>query len=129
MKRARLQQIDATKIQKFRKINESTKENKEWADIFCENLLMYYVNHEDNWFAKASYSVLPRCLEMTQKDRKIAIDIMVKKICCYSKEEVRYYGNLGYLHSEYLKTPKNYKKTVKAYFNAAIWKRLKKPKM
>ena len=48
---------------------------KKDASICCENLLKYFSNHEDNWFAKASYNVLPRCLEMTMRDRKIAIDI------------------------------------------------------
>ena len=57
--------------------NQSSNNNelKKEADICCENLLKYFSNHEDNWFAKASYSVLPRCLEMSDKDRKIAVDI------------------------------------------------------
>ena len=48
---------------------------KEEADKCCEYMLEYFSNHEDNWFAKASYSVLPRCLEMSDQDRKIAVDI------------------------------------------------------
>ena len=48
---------------------------KEEADKCCEYMLEYFSNHEDNWFAKASYNVLPRCIEMSDKDRKIAVDI------------------------------------------------------
>ena len=57
------------------KQSSNDDEDKKEADICCENLLKYFSNHEDNWFAKASYNVLPRCIEMSDKDRKIAVDI------------------------------------------------------
>ena len=85
---------------------------------------MYYINNEDNWFAKASYSVLPRCGEMTERDRQIAIKIMVNKVLI-SKENIRYYGNLGYLNSRVQGTLgknekyKNYENIIQAFLCAA----------
>lgn len=103
-------------------------QSEKWAaDNCCEILLMYFINHEDNKFAKACYNILPRCSEITVKDRKIAIEIMAKKIFNSSKELIRYYGSLAYLHYGLPWTLENYEHTLETFFLAVTWKRERKP--
>ena len=62
---------------------------------------------------------------MTERDRQIAIDILVNKIGEADREYIRYYGNLAWLNFGLPKTLENYERTVTMLFLAVTWKRIK----
>ena len=103
----------------------ATKNDKSEAKYYGEIMLMYFANHEGNNFTKNYYNIVPKCSNMTERDRQIAIDILVNKIGEADREYIRYYGNLAWLNFGLPKTLENYERTVTMLFLAVTWKRIK----
>ena len=106
---------------------KSHKDDIAKATNYREIILMYFVNHGDNKFVKDYYNVVPKWSKMTQKDRKIAINILSDKINKSDREYIRYYGGLAWLNFGLPKTMKNYENTLLMLFFAVTCKRSKKP--
>ena len=53
-----------------------------------------------------------KSVKITQKDRKIAIQLLSHKIARADEESIRYYGNMAWLNFGRPKTPENYDHTI-----------------
>lgn len=78
--------------------------------MFHEYMLMYFTNHDGNQFLETFFNILPRCALIKEKNYKIAISILERKIVRLRVNKIRYHGNLGGLYNKLSQSPENFHK-------------------
>ena len=83
--------------------------DKEQANKFNELLLIYFTNLPNNQFQDPTISIVPRWSKINKEDYDIWVQLLSKKIVKVSKENIRNYANLAWLHSTFPHCVNSYK--------------------
>ena len=89
---------------------------KERAKNFSELLLIYYTNFPNNQFQDHWINTFPRWSKPNKEDYDFAIQLLSKKIVKISKENVRNYAHLAWLHTSLPKSLQTYEMTLQYVF-------------